>query len=693
MRSGSSRGCPAMTPVHALVADLVDALGRGPSGLRVVEVQVLSSAWLGEPGSPGSPAVDSAHVDDRARSLPAGLPGHVLVAGRGRGRPRRGTARRPGASVHARRALPQGQPLPRRGQRPGPRHPAAAPDRREGRGRVRGDRLGRGARRDRRRTPRARSPRTAPSRCCRTTSPAPRAWCRAGSWARACSPRSAHRGWTRRSARPPRGAALRATYGGSVGIGSGDFEHARLSILWGANLLSTNLHQWRFVLAAQRRGAHVVAIDPLRTDTAERCDEHLAPRPGTDAALALGLMRVVLDEGAEDREWLGRCCEGWPELEARLGEWPVERAAEACGLPVETIVALGRRFAHTRPTAIRLGLGLQRHGGAGAAMRAILALPALTGDFRHVGGGVLCMTGAHFGGIDADRVALPCRPADARRRARSTCRASARRSRRPTTRPSPRSSSSTPTPPRAIPTTPRVHAGLAREDLFTVVLEQRLTDTARLRRHRPAGDDAARAPRPARLLRAPLRDAQPAGRRAARASACRTARSSAGWRARSGSTTRACASRDEEIVRDVLDCDAAREAGITFERLRDEGCAARRRSPVSPVRRRRLPDAERPPAAGRSRARRRTGADPLIGYVPAARARGRRARQALPARAALPRLPLRAQLDVRLAAVASRASSARRASTCIRATRTSAASRAARACASTTTAARSPRRP
>src|SRR4029077_7371309 len=90
-------------------------------------------------------------------------------------------------------------------------------------------------------------------------------------------------------------------------------------------------HQWRFVLTAQRRGAHVVAIDPLRTDTAERCDEHLAPRPGTDAALALGLMRTVLDEGAEDREWLSRHTEGWPELEARLAGWPVRGGAGTCG--------------------------------------------------------------------------------------------------------------------------------------------------------------------------------------------------------------------------------------------------------------------------------------------------------------------------------------------------------------------------
>ena len=127
------------------------------------------------------------------------------------------------------------------------------------------------------------------------------------------------------------GAALDATYG-SVGMDPEDFEYARLVILWGANLLSTNLHQWRFVLTAQRRGAHVVAIDPLRTDTAERCDEHLAPRPGTDAALALGLMRTVLDEGAEDREWLTRHAEGWPDSNRgwRSGRWSAPPRSAGC---------------------------------------------------------------------------------------------------------------------------------------------------------------------------------------------------------------------------------------------------------------------------------------------------------------------------------------------------------------------------
>ena len=366
-------------------------------------------------------------------------------------------------------------------------------------------------------------------------------------------------------------AALRATYGGSVGTDPEAFEYARLIILWGANLLSTNLHQWRFVLAAQQRGAHVVAIDPLRTDTAERCDEHIAPRPGTDAALALGLMRTVLDEGAEDREWLARHSEGWPELEARLAEWPVERAAEVCGLPSEVVRALGRRLAHTRPTAIRLGLGLQRHGGAGAAMRAVLAIPALTGDFRHVGGGALCMTGGHYGGIKSGRVAVPA---------------------------------DLPTPPARIvnmsrlgealmelddppvaalvvfdanpaasnPDHARVHEGLAREDLFTVVLEQRMTDTALdsptscCRRRCSRSTSTCTTPTGSTTSRSTSR---PSSRPA---SASPTARSSAGSPAPSASITRACRS---PTSRWCATCSTATRPAPP--RSRSSGCATRAR--------------------------------------------------------------------------------------------------------------------
>ena len=279
-------------------------------------------------------------------------------------------------------------------------------------------------------------------------------------------------------------------------------------------------------------------------------------------------MRVVLDEGAEDREWLARRSVGWPELEARLAEWPVERAAEVCGLPVESVVALGRRLAHTRPTAIRLGLGLQRHGGAGAAMRAILALPGVTGDFRHVGGGVLCMTGRHFGGIDAGRVRFP---PTSPRRPRADQHVAPRRG-----------TDGRDDPPVAAlvvfdanpaasnPDHTRVHAGLAREDLFTVVLEQRLTDTAlyadivlpatmqpeHLDLHNSYGHHYVTLNLPA---------AEPPGECLPNSEIFRR------LAPRLGLDHPRLHESDEEVVRDVLDCDAARARPAS----RSSGCATR----------------------------------------------------------------------------------------------------------------------
>jgi anaerobic selenocysteine-containing dehydrogenase len=268
-------------------------------------------------------------------------------------------------------------------------------------------------------------------------------------------------------------AAAEHTLGATVGYDPEDIVHARLVVLWGTNTLTSNVHQWKFVLEARARGAHIVAVDPLRTDTAARCDEHLAPLPGTDGALALGLMRVVLDEHAEDREWLARHTVGWPQLEARLGEWPVERAAAVCGLDPAVVVALGRRVAITRPTAIRTGLGLQRHGGAFAAVRTILAIPAVTGDWRHPGGGALASTEGHFAHVSvAEPPDMPV-PA-ARVIANSRLGEALTELRDPPVGAivvfdfNPAASS---------PNQNRVREGLARNDLFTVVLEQRLTDT------------------------------------------------------------------------------------------------------------------------------------------------------------------------------------------------------------------------
>jgi anaerobic selenocysteine-containing dehydrogenase len=271
-------------------------------------------------------------------------------------------------------------------------------------------------------------------------------------------------------------AALRSLYGGSVGFEPETIVEAKLIVLWGANLISANLHQWPFVLEARARGAHVVTIDPLRTDTAARSDEHIAPLPGTDAALALGLMRRVVEVGAVDRVWLQAHTVGWPELEARLADWPVERSAAAeCGLPVEVVRGLGDRIAATRPTAIRVGLGLQRHYGAGQAIRAICALPLLTGDFRYPGGGALCMTSGHHV-IDEDAVVrppdMPAPPARSINMSRLAA-VLTDEARPPITSLVVFNAN----PAATAPDQTRLHTALRRPDLFTAVLEQRWTDT------------------------------------------------------------------------------------------------------------------------------------------------------------------------------------------------------------------------
>ena len=271
------------------------------------------------------------------------------------------------------------------------------------------------------------------------------------------------------------GAALRSMYGGAVGFEPESVVDAKLIVLWGVNLLSTNLHQWPFVQEARQRGAYVVTIDPLRTDTAARSDEHVAPLPGTDAALALGLMRHILDRGAADDAWLAAHTVGWPELAARLGEWPVDRAAAECGLPVDLVRRLGERIATTRPTAIRVGLGLQRHHGAGQAIRAICALPLVTGDFRYPGGGALCMTGGHHP-INEDAVVrpsdMPAPPARSINMSRLAAVLTGE-AERPVTSLVVFNAN----PAATAPDQTLLHAGLRRDDLFTVVLEQRWTDT------------------------------------------------------------------------------------------------------------------------------------------------------------------------------------------------------------------------
>ena len=191
-------------------------------------------------------------------------------------------------------------------------------------------------------------------------------------------------------------AGYDATIGARLGTDPERFADARLILLWGTNTITSNVHLWPFILEAKHKGARLIAIDPRRTRTADNCDEHIAPLPGTDAALALGLMHVIFAEGLEDRDYLARYTVGAEELRRHVREYAPARVAEICGLEVETIVRLAREYATTRPAVIRLNYGLQRHAGGGMAVRTITCLPAVTGAWRDAAGGALLSTSSTF---------------------------------------------------------------------------------------------------------------------------------------------------------------------------------------------------------------------------------------------------------------------------------------------------------
>ena len=367
-------------------------------------------------------------------------------------------------------------------------------------------------------------------------------------------------------------AAQRVTMHRPVGTDPEDFAHAKLILVWGANLLSSNMHQWHFIHAAQQKGAHVVAIDPLPTDTAERCDQHLQLLPGTDAALAMGLMGELCAAGACDEEWLAECAVGWPELRERLADWNAERAAEICGLPASEIRGLAERIVTTRPTAIRLGLGLQRHGGAGAAIRAITVLGAVSGDFRHVGGGVVSETSGRFDDVTSgleEPVGLPlplARTINMSRLAEALT-----------------DTALTPAvhamvvwntnPAATVPDQSRVQQGFRRDDLHLTVLEHRLTDTAlfadvvlpatmqteHLDIHPSYGHH---------YLTLNLPAIEPVGQCLPNNEIFRRLATALEL------THPRLHDSDEALVRQFIDTDRARERGITFESLCETGYAA-----------------------------------------------------------------------------------------------------------------------
>jgi len=183
--------------------------------------------------------------------------------------------------------------------------------------------------------------------------------------------------------------AYAMTIGDTAGVDPESFVHSRFILIWAANVMSTNLHLWPYIAEAQRRGAKVVVIDPVRTRTARAADWHIPIRPGTDGALALAMMHVILDEGLTDDDYIANYTVGFEQLAERVRQYTPEWAAAETGVPADDIRALAREYATRQPSVIRIGVAVERHAGGGQTVRTLSCLPALVGAWRKPGGGIL----------------------------------------------------------------------------------------------------------------------------------------------------------------------------------------------------------------------------------------------------------------------------------------------------------------
>jgi anaerobic selenocysteine-containing dehydrogenase len=268
---------------------------------------------------------------------------------------------------------------------------------------------------------------------------------------------------------------MKATLGGSVGMDPERFVESKLIILWGANPIVSNLHLWSRVQEAKRKGARVIAIDPYRSLSAEKCTQHVALLPGTDGALALAMMHVLIAENLIDRDYIEKYTLGFEKLSQRVKQYTPQWAAAVCGLKSEEIVQLARDYGRTRPAAIRLNYGMQRHAGGGIAARTIACLPALVGAWRDLAGGIV-LTTADFYKFDHASLERPdllggrkprminqSKLGDALLDANPPVKAIVVYNNNPVA---------------VCPDSNKVQKGFAREDLFTVVMDHFQTDTA-----------------------------------------------------------------------------------------------------------------------------------------------------------------------------------------------------------------------
>lgn len=280
------------------------------------------------------------------------------------------------------------------------------------------------------------------------------------------------------------GKAMEYTLGAKVGMKVEHYAQAKLIIIWGSNSIGSNLHFWRYAQIAKRNGAKLICIDPRKTETADKCHEHIALLPGTDAALALAVMHELIVNNWLDHDYIQQYTLGWEALKARALQWSPERAAEVCGISVAQIKSLafdyGQSVVNNTPAAIRLNYGVQRVKGGGNAVRAVACLPSLIGAWRHAGGGMLLSSSGSYG----IQKAVLERPELAKGKPTRTINMA-------TIGDDLLSETSTDFGPKieallvynsnpvaVAPNSTQVVKGFAREDLFTVVLEHFQTDTA-----------------------------------------------------------------------------------------------------------------------------------------------------------------------------------------------------------------------
>jgi anaerobic selenocysteine-containing dehydrogenase len=365
--------------------------------------------------------------------------------------------------------------------------------------------------------------------------------------------------------------ALRLTVGGSYGTDPEAAVHSRLILLWGTNPASTHPHFIPILDEARQNGARVVLIDPHRTLTAKRADLHLQPQPGSDAALALAMMHVLFAEGLVDRPWAEAHTVGLQALEHRVRELTPEWAAAITGLEAAQIRELAREYGSVTPSLIKCSMGLQRHTNGGNTVRCLACLPALTGSYGRLGGGLLYSMGGYLPWPDRaicppglrtwENGSAPPRMINMNRIGEELLRAD----------PPIRSLYVFNSNPAAVaPAGGKVRAGLEREDLFTVVHELFLTDTALYADillpatsqfehwdlHKAYGHLYLSLNRP---VMPPLGEAK------------------SNWEVfqllaqRMGFEEQAFRQSAEGIIRDVLRCGGPRVEGITFERLLEQG--------------------------------------------------------------------------------------------------------------------------